>query len=202
MKILITAFEPFGGESVNPAQEAVALVKDRIANAQIVKCTVPVVFGKAIETVCAAIDREKPDAVLCIGQAGGRFGLTPERVAINVDDARIPDNDGNQPVDRPIAAEGATAYFATLPIKAMVEAIQRAGVPASLSTTAGTYVCNHLMYGVLHHLACFHPTVRGGFMHVPYLHEQVKDKPNIPSLSVSEIAAGIEAALEAIITNV
>ena len=201
MKILITAFEPFGGESVNPAQEAVALVKDRIADAQIVKCTVPVVFSKAIETVCAAIDRENPDAVLCIGQAGGRFGLTPERVAINVDDARIPDNDGNQPVDRPIAAEGATAYFATLPIKAMVEAIQRAGVPASLSNTAGTYVCNHLMYGVLHHLACFHPTVRGGFMHVPYLHEQVKDKPNTPSLSVSEIAAGIEAALEAIITN-
>ena len=201
MKILITAFEPFGGESVNPAQEAVALVRDRIADAQIVKCTVPVVFGKAIETVCAAIDREKPDAVLCVGQAGGRFGLTPERVAINVDDARIPDNDGNQPVDRPIAAEGATAYFATLPIKAMVEAIQRAGVPASLSNTAGTYVCNHLMYGVLHHLACFHPTVRGGFMHVPYLHEQVKDKPNTPSLSVSEIAAGIEAALEAIITN-
>ena len=201
MKILITAFEPFGGESVNPAQEAVALVRDRIADAQIVKCTVPVVFGKAIETVCAAIDRENPDAVLCIGQAGGRFGLTPERVAINVDDARIPDNDGNQPVDRPIAAEGATAYFATLPIKAMVEAIQRAGVSASLSNTAGTYVCNHLMYGVLHHLACFHPTVRGGFMHVPYLHEQVKDKPNTPSLSVSEIAAGIEAALEAIITN-
>ena len=176
-------------------------MRDRIADAQIVKCTVPVVFGKAIETVCAAIDRENPDAVLCIGQAGGCFGLTPERVAINVDDARIPDNDGNQPVDRPIAAEGATAYFATLPIKAMVEAIQRAGVPASLSNTAGTYVCNHLMYGVLHHLACFHPTVRGGFMHVPYLHEQVKDKPNTPSLSVSEIAAGIEAALEAIITN-
>ena len=198
MKILITAFEPFGGESVNPAQEAVALVKDEIAGARIVKCTVPVVFGKAIETVCSAIDRELPDAVLCIGQAGGRFHLTPERVAINVDDACIPDNEGNRPVDRPIAADGAPAYFATLPVKAMVEAIRKAGVPASLSNTAGTYVCNHLMYGVLHHLACFHPEIRGGFMHVPYLHEQVMDKPNTPSLSASEIAAGIEAALKAI----
>ena len=201
MKILITAFEPFGGEPVNPAQEAVALVPDEIAGAQIVKCTVPVVFGKAIETVCAAIDREEPDAVLCIGQAGGRFHLTPERVAINIDDARIPDNEGNRPVDQPIASDGASAYFATLPIKAMVEAIQKAGVPASISNTAGTYVCNHLMYGVLHHLARFRPEVPGGFMHVPYLHEQVKDKPNTPSLSVSEITAGITAALEAIVSN-
>ena len=199
MKILITAFEPFGGESVNPAQEAVSLVKDEIAGARIVKCTVPVVFCKAIETVCSAIDRELPDAVLCIGQAGGRFQLTPERVAINVDDARMPDNEGNRPVDSPIAADGAPAYFATLPVKAMVEAIRKAGVPASLSNTAGTYVCNHLMYGVLHHLACFHPEICGGFMHVPYLHEQVMDKPNTPSLSASEIAAGIEAALKAII---
>ena len=199
MKILLTAFEPFGGEPVNPAQEAVVLVPDEVAGARIVKCTVPVVFGKAIETVCAAIDYEKPDAVLCIGQAGGRFHLTPERVAINMDDARIPDNEGNRPVDQPIAAEGAPAYFATLPVKAMVEAIQRAGIPASVSNTAGTYVCNHLMYGVLHHLACFHPEARGGFMHVPYLHEQVKDKPNTPSLSKEEIAKGIEAALQAIV---
>ena len=201
MKILLTAFEPFGGEPVNPAQEAAALVPDEVAAARIVKCTVPVVFGKAIETVCTAIDYEKPDAVLCIGQAGGRFHLTPERVAINIDDARIPDNEGNRPVDQPIVTGGAPAYFATLPVKAMVEAIQRAGIPASLSNTAGTYVCNHLMYGVLHHLACFYPEARGGFMHVPYLHEQVKEKPNTPSLSKEEIAKGIEAALEAIISN-
>ena len=199
MKILLTAFEPFGGEAVNPAQEAVTLVPEEVAGTQIVKITVPVVFSRAIETVCDAIDREIPDAVLCIGQAGGRFTLTPERVAINIDDARIPDNAGNRPVDRPIATEGPAAYFATLPVKAMVEAIQRAGIPASLSNSAGTYVCNHLMYGVLHYLACCHPEIKGGFMHVPYLHEQVKDKPNTPSLSKEEIAKGIEAALEAIV---
>ena len=201
MKILLTAFEPFGGESVNPAQEAAALVKDEICGARIVKISVPVVFGKSVETVCTAIERERPDAVLCIGQAGGRFALTPERVAINMDDARIPDNEGNQPVDRPIAADGPPAYFATLPIKAMAGAIRRAGIPSAVSNSAGTYVCNHLMYGVLHYLAQCHPEIRGGFLHVPYLHEQVLNRPNIPSLSGTEIAAGIEAAITAVAEN-
>lgn len=201
MKILLTAFEPFGGDTVNPAQEAVALVADTVAGAQIVKIDVPVVFGKAIETVRAAMERERPDAVLCIGQAGGRIGLTPERVAINCDDGRIPDNEGNQPVDQPVMADGAPAYFATLPVKAMVNAIKAAGVPASLSNTAGTYVCNHLMYGVLYHIAKSYPAMRGGFMHVPFLHEQVANRPNTPSLSKADIVVGIEAALKAIVEN-
>ena len=201
MKILLTAFEPFGGDTVNPAQEAVALVADTVAGAQIVKIDVPVVFGKAIETVRAAMEREQPDAVLCIGQAGGRIGLTPERVAINCDDGRIPDNEGNQPVDQPVMADGAPAYFATLPVKAMVNAIKAAGVPASLSNTAGTYVCNHLMYGVLYHIAKSYPAMRGGFMHVPFLHEQVANRPNTPSLSKADIVVGIEAALKAIVEN-
>lgn len=201
MKILLTAFEPFGGDTVNPAQEAVALVADTVAGAQIVKIDVPVVFGKAIETVRAAMEREQPDAVLCIGQAGGRIGLTPERVAINCDDGRIPDNEGNQPVDQPVMADGAPAYFATLPVKAMVNAIKAAGVPASLSNTAGTYVCNHLMYGVLYHIAKSYPAMRGGFMHVPFLHEQVSNRPNTPSLSRADIVTGIEAALKAIVEN-
>ena len=201
MKILLTAFEPFGGDTVNPAQEAVALVADTVAGAQIVKIDVPVVFGKAIETVRAAMERERPDAVLCIGQAGGRIGLTPERVAINCDDGRIPDNEGNQPVDQPVMADGAPAYFATLPVKAMVNAIKAAGVPASLSNTAGTYVCNHLMYGVLYHIAKSYPAMRGGFMHVPFLHEQVANRPNTPSLSKADIVVGIEAALRAIVEN-
>ena len=201
MKILLTAFEPFGGDTVNPAQEAVALVADEVAGAQIVKVDVPVVFGKAIETVRAAMERERPDAVLCIGQAGGRIGLTPERVAINCDDGRIPDNEGNQPVDQPVMADGAPAYFATLPVKAMVNAIKAAGVPASLSNTAGTYVCNHLMYGVLYHIAKSYPAMRGGFMHVPFLHEQVANRPNTPSLSKADIVVGIEAALKAIVEN-
>lgn len=201
MKILLTAFEPFGGDTVNPAQEAVALVADTVAGAQIVKIDVPVVFGKAIETVRAAMEREQPDAVLCIGQAGGRIGLTPERVAINCDDGRIPDNEGNQPVDQPVMADGAPAYFATLPVKAMVNAIKAAGVPASLSNTAGTFVCNHLMYGVLYHIAKSYPAMRGGFMHVPFLHEQVANRPNTPSLSKADIVVGIEAALKAIVEN-
>ena len=148
MKVLLTGFEPFGGETVNPAKEAVKLVRDEINGAQIVKCYVPVVFGKAIETVHEAMIKENPDVVLCIGQAGGRFEITPERVAINCDDGRIPDNEGNQPVDQPVFADGAPAYFSTLPIKKMVEYIKAADVPASISNTAGTYVCNHLMYGV------------------------------------------------------
>ncbi len=201
MKILLTAFEPFGGDTVNPAQEAVALVADTVAGAQIVKIDVPVVFGKAIETVRAAMEREQPDAVLCIGQAGGRIGLTPERVAINCDDGRIPDNEGNQPVDQPVMADGAPAYFATLPVKAMVNAIKAAGVPASLSNTAGTFVCNHLMYGVLYHIAKSYPAMRGGFMHVPFLHEQVANRPNTPSLSKADIVVGIEAALRAIVEH-
>lgn len=201
MKILLTAFEPFGGESVNPAQEAVAMVSGSVAGAEIIKLSVPVVFGKSIDTVAAALEKERPDAVLCIGQAGGRFGLTPERVAINLDDARIPDNEGNQPIDQPIFADGAPAYFSTLPVKAMVEAIHAAGLPASLSNTAGTYVCNHLMYGVLYHISRRFPSTCGGFMHVPYLHEQALHHPGSPSLSRQDIAQGIEAALRAIVES-
>lgn len=198
MKILLTAFEPFGGERINAAQEAAALVKNEIAGARIVKTDVPVVFGKSIEAVVTAIRQEQPDAVLCLGQAGGRSGLTPERVAINLDDARIPDNAGNQPADRPIFPDGAPAYFSTLPVKAMVRAIQQAGLPASLSNSAGTFVCNHLMYGTLYHLARSWPQTRGGFLHVPFLHEQAAERPGTPSLSREEIAAGVEAALKAI----
>ena len=201
MKILLTAFEPFGGDTVNPAQVAVRMVPNEVAGAQIVKIDVPVVVGKSIETVRRAMEKEQPDAVLCIGQAGGRIGMTPERVAINIDDARIPDNEGNQPIDRPIFADGAPAYFSSLPVKAMVAAIREAGVPASLSNTAGTYVCNHLMYGVLYYIAKFWPNMRGGFMHVPFLHEQVMNRPNTPSLSTQDIVTGIRAALEAIVKN-
>ena len=197
MKLLLTAFEPFGGETMNPAQEAVRLVPDRVGGVDIVKAELPVVFGQAMDKAAEIIAREKPDAVLCIGQAGGRAAITPERVAINVDDASIPDNAGNQPIDRPIVPEGPAAYFSTLPVKAMVEAIRQAGLPASLSNSAGTYVCNHLMYGVLHLLATRYPGVLGGFMHVPYAHQQVLGRP-APSMSLEDIAKGIGAAIEAI----
>lgn len=199
MKLLLTAFDPFGGEPINPALEAVKLVADEVSGVQVVKLEVPTVFGKSIKTVAAAIEREKPDAVLCIGQAGGRYDMTPERVAINMDDARIKDNEGNQPIDQPIFEDGAPAYFTTLPIKAMVQAIRKAGVPASVSNTAGTFVCNHLMYGVLYTLAKSYPGVRGGFMHVPFVPSQVVNRPSpAPCLNMKDIALGIEAAITAI----
>lgn len=202
MKVLLTAFDPFGGEPINPALEAVKLVSDKVGDVQVVKLEVPTVFGKSIDTVAAAMEKEKPDAVLCIGQAGGRYDLTPERVAINQDDARIKDNEGNQPIDKPIFEDGAPAYFATLPIKAMVQAIRAAGVPSSVSNSAGTFVCNHLMYGVLYTIAKKYPGMRGGFMHVPFVPSQVVNRPTpAPCLNMNDIAKGIEAAITAIAEN-
>ena len=198
MKLLLTAFDPFGGETVNPAQQAVEAVADRVGEVEIVKLVVPTVFGRSIDVVAEAIEKHSPDAVLCIGQAGGRPDLTPERIAINMDDARIPDNEGNRPVDEPIRKDGQAAYFSTLPVKAMVEAIRAAGIPASLSNTAGTFVCNHLMYGVLYTLEKKYPGVRGGFMHVPFLTSQVLDGRQYPSMSRESIVRGIEAAVRAI----
>lgn len=195
MKLLLTAFDPFGGGTINPALEAVKLV-GVVAGVDIIKLEVPTVFGTSVDTVISAIEKHLPDAVLCVGQAGGRTGLTPERVAINIDDARIPDNEGHQPVDRPIATEGPAAYFSTLPVKAMTAAIRQAGLPSDLSNTAGTFVCNHLMYGVLHHLAKHHPAIRSGFLHVPFLPQQ-----GGPSLPLEDIARGIEAAIAAIRDN-
>ena len=201
MKLLLTAFDPFGGESVNPALEAVKNVADKIGNVEIIKLEVPTVFGKSIAKVKAEMDRLKPDVVLCIGQAGGRFDVTPERVGINIDDARIPDNEGNQPLSVPIFEDGETAYFACLPIKAMVQAIRDAGLPSSVSNTAGTFVCNHLMYGVLYHINKSFPDMLGGFMHVPYIPEQVVNKPQAPYMSGADITRAIEAAICAIAEN-
>lgn len=197
MKLLLTAFDPFGGDKVNPALEAVRLVSEKVGNVEVVKLEVPTVFRKSIATVATAIAKEKPDAVLCIGQAGGRYDITPERVAINLDDARIKDNEGNQPIDLPIYEDGAPAYFSDLPINAMVQHIREAGL--SVSNTAGTFVCNHLMYGVLYTLATEYPGVHGGFMHVPFIPEQVVGRPApAPSMNLQDITRGIEAAIAAI----
>lgn len=201
MKILLTAFDPFGGEKINPALEAVKLVKAEDLTAELIKLEVPTVFHKSIKTVQETMRKHKPDAVLCVGQAGGRFQLTPERVAINLDDARIPDNEGQQPVDEPVFADGADAYFASLPIKAMVESIKAENLPAAVSNTAGTFVCNHLMYGVLYTIAKEFPQCRGGFIHVPFIPAQVVDKANTPCLSLNDIARGLTASLQAIIAH-
>lgn len=201
-KILVTGFQPFGGESMNPAWEAVRRLPDTIGDATVTKVEVPVVFGRGPEAVERAVEEVEPDLVLCVGLAGGRAKITPEFVGINYADARIPDNDGCQPVAERIVDGGPDAYFATLPVKAMVQAMREAGVPAEVSYTAGTYVCNDVMYSLLHTLATRHPGVRGGFLHVPYATEQATHLPaSTPSMSVDDMARGIAVALEAALTH-
>lgn len=199
MKILVTGFDPFGGEKVNPALEAVKSLPSEIHGAEIHWVEIPTVFYRSAEVLEAEIVRFQPDAVLCIGQAGGRASLTPERVAINQDDARIPDNQGNQPIDTPIRLDGQAAYFSTLPIKAMVQAIKEEGLPATVSNTAGTFVCNHLMYQALYLADKKFPHMRTGFMHIPYMTEQVINKPNTASMNLTDVVRGIEAAIGAIV---
>ncbi len=199
MKILVTGFDPFGGEKINPAIEAVKLLPDTIEGAEIKKLEIPTEFDKSAEVVRQAIAEFHPDYVLDVGQAGGRAELTPEKVAINYDDGRIPDNNGFQPMNRTIHEDGQTAYFTQLPIKAMVQAIRAAGIPARVSTTAGTYVCNHIMYQVQYMRDKEFPNINAGFIHIPYLTSQVVDKPGTPSMSLEEIVKGLNAAIEAIV---
>ncbi len=201
MKVLITGFDPFGGEKINPALEAVKAMKDEIAGAEIIKLEVPTVFKKSVEVLDRAMDKEKPDVVICVGQAGGRFDMSIERVAINMDDATIKDNEGNQPIDKCIFEDGEAAYFSSLPIKAIVEEIKAVGLPSSVSNSAGTFVCNHLMYGLLYLVDKKYPDVRGGFIHVPFITEQVLDKKNMPSMSVENITKALEAAVKATVEN-
>lgn len=198
MNILVTAFDPFGGESVNPAQQAVERLADTIGDAKINKLIIPTVFGKAAENVIAQMDLLRPDAVICVGQAGGRKAVTPERVAINVMDANIKDNIGQQPVDEPIVADGPAAYFSTLPVKAMVQAIRDAGLPGEVSNSAGTFVCNSLLYSVLHHAALHMPETRAVFVHVPYIPEQVAGKDGVASMPLDDIVRALSAAIEGI----
>ena len=199
MKILVTGFDPFGGEKLNPALEAVKSLPSVIHGAEIRWVEIPTVFYQSAEVLETEIVRYQPDVVLCIGQAGGRASLTPERVAINQDDARIPDNQGNQPIDTPIRLDGEAAYFSTLPIKAMVQAINEVGLPATVSNTAGTFVCNHLMYQALYLADKKFPNMRAGLMHIPYMTEQVVNKPNTASMCLRDIVRGIEAAIGAIV---
>lgn len=201
MVILVTGFEPFGGEAVNPSIEAVKKLPGQIAGAEIIKLQVPTVCHKSLQVIDKAIARYGPDVVLSVGQAGGRSDLTVERVGINVDDFRIPDNEGNQLIDEPIFPEGPAAYFLNVPVKAMVRRIKDRGIPASVSNTAGTFVCNHVAYGVCHLIASKYPGKRSGFIHIPYLPGQAAGKTNMPSMSLELMAEGIEAAIQAIVEN-
>lgn len=199
MKILVTGFDPFGGETKNPALEVVKKLPDGIEGASIIKLEIPTVFGKSAEVIKEAIRKENPNYVLSIGQAGGRYGLTPERVAINLDDARIPDNEGNQPIDMQIQPDGENAYFSQLPLKAMVKAMKEAGVPASISNSAGTFVCNHIMYQTLYLTHSEYPNVKAGFIHIPFLPEQVTERPGTASMSLDAMVKGVIATIKAII---
>jgi pyroglutamyl-peptidase len=201
MKVLITGFSPFGGEKINPSIEAVRKLEDVIAGFEIVKLEIPTVFHKSIMELEKAIIKENPDIVICVGQAGGRFELTIERVAINVDDARIPDNEENQPIDKAVFEAGENAYFSNLPIKAMVEEIRKGGIPASISNSAGTFVCNHIMYGLLHLIHTRYPAIRGTFIHVPFIPTQVMSKPNTPYMEIEKITEGLALAIRAAIEN-
>ncbi|MBW3092994.1 pyroglutamyl-peptidase I [Bifidobacterium sp. 82T10] len=200
--ILVTGFDPFGGESVNPAFEAVKRLPNDIAGVSVVSLEIPTAFTRSARVVEAAIERERPDWVLCVGQAGGRAAITVERVAINLAEASIPDNDGEQPIDAPLRADGDAAYFATLPVKAMVRNINAHGIPAAVSYTAGTYVCNAVMYHVLYLLDRTFPGVKGGFVHVPFATGQGVGKPaSTPTMEIATMTRALTYAIEAIVND-
>lgn len=200
--VLMTAFEPFGGESINPSWEAVRSFDGKeIGGARIVVRQLPVVFATCGEVLRQALEEIRPDRVLCVGQAGGRSDITVERVAINVNDARIPDNDRQQPIDEPIVADGPAAYFSTLPIKAMVAALREVGVPASVSQTAGTFTYNSVMYQLLHWLHTSGSHARGGFVHIPYMPEQAAHHPGVPSMSTASVIQALETSLQVMLST-
>lgn len=199
-KILITGFEPFGGESINPSWEAAKKMNGAVINGhEVVSVLLPCTFGESISRLKEAIEEVSPEIVLCVGQAGGRSAISVERVAINVNDGRIPDNSGNQPIDEAINPEGPVAYWSTLPIKAIVKAIKEAGVPAEVSQTAGTYVCNHIFYGLMEILGK-KTAIRGGFIHIPFIPEQAARYQGQPSLHLEDIIKGLTVALETALT--
>lgn len=201
LKVLVTGFEPFGGEAINPALEGVKMLKEEILGAEILKLELPTVFMKSKEILEMALEEDRPDIVICVGQAGGRDKISVERVAINIDDAGIPDNEGNQPIDKPIFEGSDTAYFSTLPIKEIVNKLKENKIPAEISNSAGTYVCNHIMYSLLYNIDKKYKNIKGGFIHIPYIPEQVIDKRMAPSMSLDYIVKALTIAIEVSIGN-
>ena len=194
MKIIVTGFDPFGGETINPSIECVKALPE-IEGVELIRLELPTVFKESAKRLNEVINDVKPDAVLSVGQAGGRAGITMERIAINVDDARIPDNISQQPIDEEIQVEGEAAYFSTLPIKRIVKAIREAGISAEVSNSAGTFVCNHIMYQALFAATKADKPFKAGFMHIPFIPEQTTDKP---SLSLEESTKALQIAIETI----
>ena len=192
--LLITGFDPFGGESINPSWEAVSRLPEVIGNYRLTKLQIPTVFGRAAEAVLAAAELDNPDVILCVGQAGGRDAVTPERIAINIASAARPDNAGNQPREEAILPDGPDGIFSTVPVRSMADAITAAGLPGRVSNTAGTFVCNDTLYRLLSHYAG--SGIRVGFLHVPHLPQQAKE--GSPSMALLEIIAALTAAIGAL----
>ena len=194
--ILLTGFEPFNDEKINPSWEAVSALEGWHEGDFVVHSRqLPVVFVDANRVMHQAVEELQPSIVIAVGQAGGRPELSVERVAINIDDAPIPDNAKRQPVDQPIVGIGPAAYFSTLPIKAIVHALRDAGLPASVSQSAGTYVCNHVFYGLMHQAHEWGTTMRAGFIHIPYLPQQVAAKPGAPSMALASVVEALRIAI-------
>ena len=194
MKIIVTGFDPFGGEKINPSIECVKALPE-IEGVELIRLELPTVFKESAKRLNEVINDVKPDAVLSVGQAGGRPGITMERIAINVDDARIPDNISQQPIDEAIQLDGEAAYFTTLPIKRIVKAIREAGISAEVSNSAGTFVCNHIMYQALFAATKADKPFKAGFMHIPFIPEQTADKPSLP---LEESTKALQIAIETI----
>lgn len=202
-KLLLTAFEPFAGEKINPSLEAARqMSRVEFPGAQIRVSELPVDRHQAVANALELIRAGRPDIIVMLGEAGGRFRINPERIAINVDDFRIPDNAGNQPKDEPIVEGGPAAYFSTLPIRAIVERVVSVGIPAAISNTAGTYLCNRVFYSVMHAINTEGLSTIAGFIHLPYLHEQaINRNPDVPSLSRESIVEAVRLAIEVSITT-
>ncbi|MCG7338114.1 pyroglutamyl-peptidase I [Staphylococcus sp. ACRSN] len=197
MKVLVTGFDSFGKETLNPSWEAIKLLPDNIGEHRIEKLKLPTVFHKSQTLIESKLQSDVYHIVLSVGQAGGRFEITPERVGINIDDASIADNEGQQPIDKIIQMDGASAYFSNLPVKRMTEAMKSKGIPASLSNTAGTFVCNHVLYQLGYLQDKKFPNLKFGFIHVPFIPKQVINKVNEPSMSLNTIVKGLTVAIEA-----
>lgn len=194
--VLLAGFDPFGGEPLNPSWEAVRrLDDDMVRGHRLHALQLPTEFGRSLRALRRALVRTSPALIVCVGQAGGRSHISLERIAINVDDARIADNAGKQPVDKPVIRGAPAAYFSTLPIKAQLRALQAAGLPAEVSQTAGTFVCNHVFYGLMHALR-EKPQIRGGFVHIPFLPEQAIAHPGAASLSLDTVVAGLRLIVD------
>jgi pyroglutamyl-peptidase len=196
--ILLTGFEPFNKETTNPAWEVVKLFEDKkiLTTHTVHIAQLPCEFGKANSVLHELLSQLRPEIVICVGQAGGRVDISVERIAINIDDARIPDNAGAQPIDQSIDSEGPAAYFSTLPIKAIVKNLRESGIPANVSQTAGTYVCNHVFYGLMHYANKHAYILRAGFVHIPYLPSQASAHPGAPSMSLDSMEKALHLLLE------